>query len=364
MGYARCKHCKTDYYLENNAILEKCYLCGETSFLTDEDEELWHSLNRCLPSFIHVHDEGLLGEIYNLSFPVYESAGEYFQKELKTRLNDENIEFLDVTYRIKKLKSYLNKIKRKCYSHPIMDMTDFCGIRIICFYLSDLNKISQLIEDMFHVIEFPKELFELKHPDQFSYRSMHFIVSPKEEGSFSDQYSSRGLRFEIQVRTVLMHAWADISHELIYKNEPSVSSKLKHDLNRLSATLELVDEQFEQLRKEKEEYIRSYFLDENTFNVDLDMNITNLIAFLDFNFPDKLQSIESSSLLLNMILSYNEDKDIQINFKNLLENIEKYKKLAEDDYDESYPMTQSYILRSIIDKSDFYPCTIGFMGAK
>ena len=55
-------------------------------------------------------------------------------------------------------------------------------------------------------------------PDRFGYRSRHFIVSVNREWLKAPNYRGlSGLKAEIQVRTILMHAWADVEYKLAYK---------------------------------------------------------------------------------------------------------------------------------------------------
>lgn len=87
-------------------------------------------------------------------------------------------------------------------------------------------------------------------PWEFAYRSHHLSFQLSEEFfDDSDCWSvSRGRWIELQVRTVAEHAWAAIDHEYRYKSIAPLSSRATRILFMLSAQLEAIDFQLENLR--------------------------------------------------------------------------------------------------------------------
>jgi ppGpp synthetase/RelA/SpoT-type nucleotidyltranferase len=264
----------------------------------------------------------------------YENLAKNLQQALKTFLNDAGIDVLDVYYRIKKFDSFWEKIQRKGYEDPFQQTEDICGLRIICYYLSDLDKISSLINSEFDVIE-SVDKAELLEPDRFGYRTHHFIVTVKKEWLNAPNYRGLdALKAEIQVRTILMHAWADIEHKLAYKKQEHVPYELRRRLSRLSAKFEEDDEQLDTFQKEREEYKESLVSDEvkqsGRFDVTQKLNIDSLQAFLDFYFPDRAKSIKSTSELLDEIMEYG------ISIKDLVEGYERVRDVLPDMEKEVY----------------------------
>lgn len=60
--------------------------------------------------------------------------------------------------------------------------------------------------------------------------------------------------FEIQIRSILQHAWAEIEHELGYKSKNSPPQPIQRRFYRLAGLLEVTDEEFKQIRNDIEEY--------------------------------------------------------------------------------------------------------------
>jgi hypothetical protein len=61
-------------------------------------------------------------------------------------------------------------------------------------------------------------------------------------------------RYEIQARTVLEHAWAEIEHDLGYRSRDAVPDAVRRRLNRLAGLLELADQEFVAIRRELTDY--------------------------------------------------------------------------------------------------------------
>jgi ppGpp synthetase/RelA/SpoT-type nucleotidyltranferase len=223
----------------------------------------------------------------------YDRLGKNFVDALKMFLNDKGIPYLEIYHRIKKFDSFFEKIDRKGYSEPFTEIEDFCGVRIICYYASDLEKINDIMNDEFMVLE-QQDKSKLLGLKEFAYRSNHYIASVKDSWLASPNYRKlKGLKSEIQVRTILMHAWAEIEHELNYKSDAQVPDKFQRKLFRLSAKFEEADEQFEELKIGIEEYkknINEKIISSKQFNLNQDFNIESYKAFIHFHFPqDKLE---------------------------------------------------------------------------
>ncbi len=188
----------------------------------------------------------------------FESGFEVLLERLESELKKHIDPFLHPTYkaRVKDFESYYRKLLRVFSSNtdkiigigssfPII--TDIIGIRIVCAFLQDLKQVERILNSTFTIIE-----IERKGADrtfcEFGYESTHVLVSIPEdlkEGLLLPE----NLIFEIQVRTILQDAWAEVEHELVYKSEFSpFDLPLKRKLASINASLSLADIIFQEIR--------------------------------------------------------------------------------------------------------------------
>lgn len=238
---------------------------------------------------------------------LYARLGHNVNGALETFLKEENINYLTISYRIKEVESFIEKIERKQYEKPFDSIEDICGLRIICYYQSDIERICKIIETEFDIQENQnKEV--LLNEDQFGYRSYHYVGKIKEKWLEAPNYRGLNtLKFEIQVRTILMHTWAEIEHKLAYKQKIHIPSHLKRKLYLISAKLEEADEQFEGIKNESLKY-RNKLVSEGQlkgekFYKDIDLDLDSLQSFLDFKFPNRSRDIDHTRDLLNEMIA-------------------------------------------------------------
>lgn len=252
----------------------------------------------------------------------YEKLGLNLKQAFETFLRENEIPFLSIDYRVKKLDSVLDKIKRKNYSDPFSDLEDLCGLRIICFYQSDIKRIQNILLSELKVKE-NKKKEELLEANQFGYRSTHFIAQIKKAWTKAPNYRNLdNLKFEVQVRTVLMHSWAEIEHKLSYKSELQIPKELRRKFSRISAKLEEADEQFEEIKNTIEKKKRDLIDDANKndkFDYNTELNLDTLQAFLDYAFPERGKYLKQTSALLDEMNEYS------ISFEDLIKGFEVYK---------------------------------------
>lgn len=248
--------------------------------------------------------------------PLYERLAENITVALQGFLTNVKLDYFDIETRIKTLESISGKIDIKNYKSPFEEITDICGIRIITYYLSDLEIISNILKNEFDVVEVIDKQEEMED-DRFGYRSFHFIGKIKNSWLQAPNY--RGLDelvFEIQFRTVLMHGWAAINHKLSYKKEMDVPKRFRRDLFRMSALIELADVQFERLRQEREDYANKIMIyeeeGEKVSNLSESLNVDILRKILEFYFPERNDSEDDLSSVLQELNHLNIDSDVLV----------------------------------------------------
>ncbi|OWA33497.1 hypothetical protein B9G55_22845 [Saccharibacillus sp. O16] len=189
---------------------------------------------------------------------------------LEELIKAHKIKHHSIEARTKEVESFSEKIYRKSqkYVDPLNEITDFTGIRIITNFLEEVEQIAAIIENEFVVDrENSIDKGDLLSENEFGYRSVHFVVSLSESRITLPEWRNfSNLKFEIQIRTVLQHAWAGISHTLQYKNEADIPTQLKRNLFRLAGLFEIADEQFLEIKKQHS------ILSSNAYNIDQNLN--------------------------------------------------------------------------------------------
>jgi ppGpp synthetase/RelA/SpoT-type nucleotidyltranferase len=101
------------------------------------------------------------------------------------------------------------------------DIADLSGVRVSLYFPGDREKADKVINTLFSVREtrsFPNESKPPTYNKRFSgYWANHYRVQMREEQLDARQKKYAQVRLEIQVASVLMHAWSEVEHDLIYK---------------------------------------------------------------------------------------------------------------------------------------------------
>jgi ppGpp synthetase/RelA/SpoT-type nucleotidyltranferase len=187
---------------------------------------------------------------------LYTSYGEKCKGIILELINDNSIPILQINSRTKERESLEKKIdtKKDKYS-DLSEITDVSGIRVITYLDSDVNKVAEIIENEFQIDTINSIDKRKLKSDQFGYMSLHYVVSlnPQRQ-AITENKKYSGLKVEIQIRSILQHAWAEIEHDLGYKGKLAIPENLKRSFNRLAALLETADIEFNRLKKDLTEY--------------------------------------------------------------------------------------------------------------
>ncbi|HHN8583571.1 RelA/SpoT domain-containing protein [Providencia rettgeri] len=133
-------------------------------------------------------------------------------------------EAVKVFTRVKSQSSFLNKLEAKNWPqfyYPTEIIQDLIGARVVCWFIDDCDGMKQIIQSTEHILI--KEEIEnyIDKPKKSGYRSIHLQGEIKYDGVNRDdgnvEISKNSICCEIQIRTKLQDAWADITHEFHYK---------------------------------------------------------------------------------------------------------------------------------------------------
>ena len=184
---------------------------------------------------------------------MYASLVDEVMFAVRQALDTREIKVANLLGRTKEIASLSEKIKRKKYTN-VAEVPDLAGVRIVCMYSSQTDEVATLIRDEFEILEALDKSEELG-ANRMGYQGIHFLVKLGPSYSGPRYRSLKGLRCEIQVRTVLQDAWALISHHLVYKNEDAVPLRLRRDLNNVTSLLEMAQSVFDSVEKKREQYL-------------------------------------------------------------------------------------------------------------
>ncbi len=193
------------------------------------------------------HCEAILQE-YRDALPQCKAVAKEVYNTLKSTFDQAGLLVAAIEYRVKTENSLAGKLELKGGKYKsLADITDIIGLRVITFYTDDVDKVASAVERLF-TVDWDNSVDKRKihEIDSFGYLSLHYICS-KEGFPY---------RFEIQMRTVLQHAWANMNHDTGYKSGVEVPKVYLRNLSRLAGMLELVDEQFSLIRSELTDYRR------------------------------------------------------------------------------------------------------------
>lgn len=164
----------------------------------------------------------------------------------------------------------------------LADMTDLCGIRLVAFDSDACTKLIAAVRQHFSVDEINSvdKSGELED-DRFGYTSTHLVVSlPPARAEFFEYRDLVGLTAEIQIRTVLQHAWAVLDHNLRYKSKIEAPKELRRKLFRISAMLEAADEAFLDINKMSEQIRAEYTKDVQRGILNISLNKDSIETFI------------------------------------------------------------------------------------
>lgn len=220
-------------------------------------------------------NEQELKQAYEARKPILRKYGEYVLEticdELKTRLGSlaKADKFLQIPPlpRVKETDSFLEKaLVRKKKSTPLTEITDQVGVRFVVLLLKDISLIGDIINSVDSWSSSKDRDYEqerLEKPDYFAYQSDHYVVTNKNSFDYHEINIPAGISCEIQIRTILQHAYAEMAHQSDYKPSiklPSEEQKqIKRSLAKGSALIETADDVF----KEIQNHFTSY--DSHTF---------------------------------------------------------------------------------------------------
>ena len=191
--------------------------------------------------------------------PRYEAFARVVREILMQALTSNAIEVNSVEARAKDPESFGAKAETPSendprypkYDYPLNDITDLAGVRVITFFPRTVESVGTCIHQEFEVIEHMDLSRALLQEERFGYQSEHYLVRLGSNRTVLPEYEQhRGLVAEVQVRTILQHAWAEIEHDIQYKSSTTIPNMIRRRFMALAGTLEIADREFQAIQDE------------------------------------------------------------------------------------------------------------------
>lgn len=192
--------------------------------------------------------------------------------------------------RIKSFDAFYRKLlarsQKTAITNPFEYITDIVGMRIVVPFLEDLESVENIITKNFQIIETEYKSRELSIRE-FGYDSIHILIALPAD--ISKKYKlAECIKIEIQLRTILQDAWAEVEHELIYKTSiDKVEDTIRRKMIAINATLSLADITFQEIR----EYQRKRYRDIQERHKKLMDKVSTI--------PEKMEKIKENAPLIN-----------------------------------------------------------------
>lgn len=175
-------------------------------------------------------------EWYSQMRPIYQALASKIESILRDVVDAASINYYTISSRAKTIDSYERKASQDGYKDPRIEIMDNAGVRVITYTQSDAMRVANLVRDVFDILpQHSLDKAEELGVDRVGYRSIHFVATlGKERQRLPENKVFADMRFEIQVRTILQHAWAEFEHDRNYKFAGVLPAQVKRRVSVLA----------------------------------------------------------------------------------------------------------------------------------
>ncbi len=220
---------------------------------------------------------------------IFDKLSDKVETILVDILDENKIEYHQVHSRTKTIESFTKKLENPKYKTSA-ELTDLSGIRIISYVEDSIPLICKIIEDNFTIDkENSLDKGDILGLDKVGYKSVHYVGKlPSSRIKLTENKKFKNLKFEIQVRTILQHSWAEIEHDRNYKFGGQLPRNIQRRFKLLAGLLELADNEFNSISKEIDSYSKDVKNKTTQGNLNIEVNSTSLREYMN----QKLSSIK------------------------------------------------------------------------
>ena len=170
-----------------------------------------------------------------------------YSRELKKKGLHSPIEYVEG--RVKKVGSILEKAHRKGikYGQAADLLEDIAGVRIICRFVEDIQKVADIIRERNGIdMDILEEGDYITNGKSSGYRSYHINI----RYPIWTADGAKSVTAEIQIRTMAMNFWATIEHSLKYKYNRNIPHELQKRLISAAEASYSLDVEMSAIREE------------------------------------------------------------------------------------------------------------------
>lgn len=198
--------------------------------------------------------------------PQYEALAQSVKEIMSDAFEAASVKVASIEARAKTVESFGKKASEPAdtdetqpkYPEPLKQITDLAGVRVITFFPRTIEYVDQIITSEFNIVERIDKRDILVQEERLGYQSLHFLVKLKPSRTRLPEYSRFAqLIAEVQVRTILQHAWAEIEHDIQYKAVETIPIAIRRRFMALAGLLEVADREFQAVQDEDERLRRA-----------------------------------------------------------------------------------------------------------
>lgn len=164
---------------------------------------------------------------YRKEFDFYEQSCRMVAQILEVNLRSAGVRAI-VTSRAKNPTRLEEKVRQrnlktnyKKVDDIYKDVVDLAGVRVALYFPGERDEVGKIVRSLFLLVDEPKEFPTTAQPTykkRFSgYWATHYRVRIHDATLNESQKRYSEAKVEVQVASVLMHAWSEVEHDLVYK---------------------------------------------------------------------------------------------------------------------------------------------------
>lgn len=179
-----------------------------------------------------------------------QEAAQAIRNTIVGRLHDDGLNHHDVQFRVKKPESAAEKMRRRGddgelkYPGGLANLDDLIGVRVILYVESDIDAVAIALTSQFICHDDEDKTAMMRKNGGIGYAGRHLTLEVPADHPPTNCKEYTGYRFEVQIRTVLQHAWAEFEHDIRFKGSSGDNAEISRAFTMASTLIELADQQF------------------------------------------------------------------------------------------------------------------------